>query len=392
MDYAHSESRNPRRPPEETGPFGKRRSTRHHSTRSATRTGTPARRENANVAEFSRLFSLQQEQEQAQQKLLPASSSSASDPSKKPPEKVATECILYGYKDKQSEWKVIDKYERISQGFICEDYARSDPENNAKYPQMLSGDDVVIRGNLSADANRKAKKYAGGLHWIKVTFDSSAAADRACYFSPQEIDGFLVQCEIYHGRGPSEDTPILAKKDAAGDNWLTRSSRTIPPVSAHSSVQHDGSSRSTLPRSFAVNQHHAAARSVDDAVSVESQQSSTATASSATVTSPAPESTIRQRQPEPKKDPEYMTHIPTIRRAVIRPVNEALPPQPTLTERFLRSVPILSWFTGDIVGDGPVLREDGSFDDEKSNLYWRFWYSIDRFLGTDLCGLKEEQQ
>ena len=250
---------------------------------------------------------------------------------------------------------------------------------------------MVIRGSLSADANRKAKKYAGGFHWIKVTFDSSAAADRACYFSPQEIDGHLVQCEIYHGRGPSEDAPIPANRDVTAEGRLPRTSWTVTPASAQPPAQHDGFSRATLPRSFAVNQQHATARSVDDSVSVESQPSTTTTASSATVTSP-PESGLRQRQPEPKKDPEYMTHIPTVRRAIIRPVSDALPPQPTLTERFLRSVPILSWFTGDIVGDGPVLREDGSFDDEKSNLYWRFWHSIDRFFGTDLCGLKEEPQ
>lgn len=85
-----------------------------------------------------------------------------------------------------------------------------------------------------------------------------------------------------------------------------------------------------------------------------------------------------------------MTHIPTVRRAKLRPLTEALPPQPTVTERVLRSIPILSWFTGDIVGDGPQLREDGSFDYDKSNMYWRFWYMIDMIIGTDMCGLKEE--
>jgi hypothetical protein len=85
-----------------------------------------------------------------------------------------------------------------------------------------------------------------------------------------------------------------------------------------------------------------------------------------------------------------MTHIPTVRRTKLRPIAEALPPQPTVTERVLRSIPILSWFTGDIVGDGPQLREDGTFDYDKSNAYWRFWYMVDMILGTDICGLKEE--
>lgn len=93
---------------------------------------------------------------------------------------------------------------------------------------------------------------------------------------------------------------------------------------------------------------------------------------------------------EPNPDHEFMTHIPTVRRTKLRPLTEALPPQPTLTERVLRSIPILSWFTGDIVGEGPQLCDDGTFDWDKSGTYWRFWYTIDAFLGTDLCGMKED--
>jgi hypothetical protein len=123
----------------------------------------------------------------------------------------------------------------------------------------------------------------------------------------------------------------------------------------------------------------------------EDSQLSSATASSATATAPEQTSTLRHRSVhEAKPESEFMTHIPTVRRAVLRPINEALPPQPTVSERVLRSIPILSWFTGDIVGDGPQFREDGTFDHQKSNLYWRFWYMIDQILGTDICGLKEE--
>lgn len=380
-----SESRNPRRPPEETGPFGKRRNTRYHSARSATRTGTPAKRENPNVAEFGRLFALQLENEQANQKHIPSttSSSSAVDPLKKPSEKVATECMLYGYKDKGSEWKAIKRFESLSQGSICEDYPRSDPESSIAYPQLLSDSDIVLRTELSADANQKAKKYAGGNHWIKVTFDSAASADRACYYSPQEIDGYVVYCEMYHGKAPGTDAPIPAVRD-----WMKPKAHTITPASAPFPVQPRENDRSTLPPSFALKPPQETGQLFDDLNSVMSQKS-TATASSATVTSPPTENNLRQRQPPQPQNSEFMTHIPTVRRAVLRPVSEALPPQPTLAERLLRSIPILSWFTGDIVGDGPVLHDDGTFDYETSPLYWRFWYSADRILGTDLCGLKE---
>ncbi|KAK2733681.1 hypothetical protein FQN55_003190 [Onygenales sp. PD_40] len=384
------ESRNPRRPPEESGPFGKRRGGRFNSTRSGTRTGTPARKENPNVAEFSKLFAQQQEQEQTQSKLLPPTNSTSSDSPRKSIEKVATECILYGYKSKDVEWKVIDKFERISQGMICEDYPRTDPDTTPKYPQLLSGGDVVIHSNLSADANRKAKRYAGGFHWIKVTFDSAPAADRACFFSPQEIDGYMIYCEPYHGQGPQQDAPI--PKDSIEAGRPKPKSHTLTPSQSNIFFQNADLDRSTLPRSFTANTFSNNG-TIDDSVA---SQRSTATASSATATDTASNSTLRQRQtqpqppPEPQPESEFMTHIPTVRRAVLRPISEALPPQPTVVERVLRSIPILSWFTGDIVGDGPVLREDGTFDSDKSNVYWRFWYTVDMLLGTDLCGLKEE--
>ncbi|KAL1965201.1 hypothetical protein VTN77DRAFT_5955 [Rasamsonia byssochlamydoides] len=380
------ESRNPRRPPEETGPFGRRRNARYDHARSRTRTGTPAKKENPNVAEFSRLFAQQQEEERAHSSLPKSSSSSSLEGSRKPIEKVATECILYGYKNKDSEWKVIDKYERISQGLICEDYPRSDPSVTKNYSHLLSGGDVVIRANLSADANRKAKRYAGGFHWIKVTFDSTTAADRACFYSPQEIDGHLVFCELYHGRGPAEDIPI-PKGSVEANRIRPKAHHTLSSSHSASFLQSKEPERTnTMPRSFTMNN----LSTVGD-VDEEDSQLSTATASSATATATEQAPALRHRPvQELKPESEFMTHIPTVRRAVLRPISEALPPQPTLTERVLRSIPILSWFTGDIVGDGPQFREDGSFDYQKSNLYWRFWYMIDQIFGTDICGLKEE--
>ncbi|KAL4917720.1 histidine phosphatase superfamily [Aspergillus aurantiobrunneus] len=389
------ESRNPRRPPEETGPFGKRRNARYEQSRSRTRTGTPAKKENQNVAEFTRLFTQQQEQEKSRNTLPKSSSSSNLENVRKQTEKVATECILYGYRDKDSEWKVIDKYERISRGAICEDYPRNDPRTNAGYSQILSGGDVVIRTNLSADANRKSKRYAGGFHWIKVTFDSSNAADRACFYSPQEIDGHVVFCEMYHGQGPAEDIPI-PRGSTEANRFISSNKRTLSTSHSTAFLQSKEKERSslkdkerttTLPRSFAMNN----LASIADTEDIFSQES-TSTVSSATATGVEQPTTAHQRNisKEVSTPSEFMTHVPTVRRTKLRPITEALPPSPTVTERVLRSIPILSWFTGDIVGDGPQLREDGTFDYEKSNVYWRFWYMLDMILGTDICGLREE--
>lgn len=225
-----------------------------------------------------------------------------------------------------------------------------------------------------------------------MTFDSFIAADRACHFSPQEIDGCLVHCEMYHGHGPQEDAPIL-KATLELQSRLNSIYPSLKPSTSASLLQSNEYDRSSLPRSFSYTQSN----SFEAPASVQS----TATASSATVMGQnnMDADTLRQRpgrsQPEPEAEAkpaksEFMTHIPTVRRAVVRPASEALPPQPSMTERVLRSIPILSWFTGDIVGDGPALREDGSFDDQKSNLYWRFWHMVDMVLGTDLCGLREE--
>ncbi|CDM27343.1 hypothetical protein DTO013E5_8461 [Penicillium roqueforti] len=421
------ESRNPRRPPEESGPFGKRRNARYDNARSRTRTGTPAKRENPNVAEFGRLFSQQQQEAEKTHGLPKSSSSSSLDNPRKQTEKVATECILYGYKNKDNEWKVIEKFERISQGTICEDYPRNDPNSSINYTHLLSGGDVVIR-NLSADANRKSKRYAGGYHWIKVTYDSTQSADRARFYSPQEIDGHLVFCELYNGHGPAEDAPIPADS-VASSRIRNKAPRTL--TTSHSTAFLSNPSkdqdRMTLPRSFAMNnlssvpdmpedERHSVDSSTVAGTSDDTMTSTTATSATATATPSFQQSSfntttssstwttgasssndrasIHQRrapdQAEPTANNEFMTHIPTVRRTKLRPMLEALPPQPTMTERILRSIPILSWFTGDIVGEGPVLREDGTFDSEKSGIYWRFWHTFDYFMRTDMCGLKED--
>lgn len=356
-----------------------------------------------------------QQQHEKTQGLPKSSSSSSLDNPRKQKELVATECILYGYRDKDHEWKVIDKYERISQGMICEDYPRTDPNSGNHYNQLLSGGDVVIR-NLSADANRKSKRYAGGDHWIKVTYDSAEAADRASFYSPQEIDGHMVYCELYHGHGPAQDTPLpanLAAKPRAPQEARTlTTSRSTAFLSSSRKEE-----RMTLPRSFAMNNLSSVPDIPEDDYSNESStfvdtDTITSTATSATVTAiPSQQeattpwttgantnqgsihrraAAVPETVPAPTVENEFMTHIPSVRRTKLRPLAEALPPQPTMTERVLRSIPILSWFTGDIVGEGPVLRENGQFDWDTSSLYWRFWYTFDCLLHTDMCGLKEE--
>ena len=43
-----------------------------------------------------------------------------------------------------------------------------------------------------------------------------------------------------------------------------------------------------------------------------------------------------------------------------------------------------------LIGDGPVLTEDGKFDETKNGWYWASWHWVDSWLKTDFCGLKDD--
>ena len=422
---SRSSSRNPRQLPEESGPFGRNRSNRYTGTRSSrTRTGTtPVRqKENATVAEFGRLFAKEQarEEEERSRSTLPnpTTTSGAPDaPRAIEPQAVATECLIYGYASKAVEWKVISKYERIvAPSIICEDYPREDPNlflsSTATYSHSRSA--IVVHKNLSKDALKKSRTYRGGSHWIKVTFDSYQAAERACFYSPVEIDGYLVFCEMWQGRGPFSDAPLLKGTPSANEllsntgskmRTLTTSQATTFRTGLDSAVAGFERATQTLPRSFGAPEVQYGQPATRDDVSISSTTASSATATDIIQPHVGSSSGLRSRSTPSlptqvtgsKRDPLYMTHIPTVKRAVLRPISDALPPQPTLTEQVIRSIPIVSTFVGKkgslsegLIGDGPVLTEDGRFDEKNNGWYWSSWHWVDSWLMTDFCGLKDD--
>ena len=87
-----------------------------------------------------------------------------------------------------------------------------------------------------------------------------------------------------------------------------------------------------------------------------------------------------------------MTHIPTVRRAVLHPIHEALPPQPTFTERLIGHIPVVNMLQGDIIGFGAARLDHGGMDWNNTNLYWRIMYLIDRLFGSDICGFKADRE
>jgi len=120
------------------------------------------------------------------------------------------------------------------------------------------------------------------------------------------------------------------------------------------------------------------------------QDASSTTASSATAVAAEP-SSLRQRNTT-TTEPEFMTAIPTVRRAVILPMSTCLPPQPSVAQRIIRSIPILNLLQGDMIGLGPAKYDDGELDWDNTNLYWRFMWMIDFLFGTDICGLKADKE
>ncbi|KAK6380005.1 hypothetical protein LTS17_006079 [Exophiala oligosperma] len=462
--YRYADSARNARQPEESGPFGRNRSLRTTGSRTPrARTGTtPVRqKENTAVAEFGRLFAREQAKEEERTKTTTpgagATGTSTVDAARiggGEPEAVPTECLLYGYAGKHSEWKVLSKFESIvSPGYIVEDYPREDPalflSSNSPLGRLARPPSVgVARENLSREAIRKSRIYSGGAHWIKVTFDSYQAAERACFYSPLEIDGYMVHCEMWQGRGPGADvalpkgpvgqehvgagllaTTTGAEAGATNDtNNKTGRARTFSAATGKdSAIAGFERAMQTLPRGHTVQDTQYGQPEGDEESTTASSATATATDVLEHLLSPTsgssgggggggtlrsrsvpnlPSQEITSRQPSRS---EYMTHI-KVKKAVLRPISEALPPQPTFAERALRSIPVVgglvggggvgvvagkqaaagSQSTGVLLGvEGPLIREDGSWD-PANGWYWSFWRRIDDCFGTDMCGMKDD--
>jgi hypothetical protein len=366
--------------------------------------------------------------EQAKKDTNPTSTTSTSEAPTPltEPIAVATECLLYGYASKSSEWKVLSKYERIvAPSIICEDYPREDPNLflSSTSPYAFSKSSIVVHKSLTKDALRKSRVYKGGNHWIKITFDSLQAAEKACFYSPLEIDGYMVYCEIWEGKPPFADTPLLKGSEPA--NQMQRGAKTRTLTTSQSTNLLSGRqsavegferaySSQTLPRSHTMPATQFGQRGSFDSIS--NTLESSPTASSATATDahtlssldPLPTSGLRSRSqpslltPHPSSNSPSapLKLIPSARKLILRPISEALPPQPSFTTKVLRSLPIISWFVGGgtastaeasgIIGDGPVVKEDGSWDEQRNGFYWTFWRGVDWVVGSDFCGLRDE--
>lgn len=409
-----------RKHPAETGSFGK--STR----RSRSKTGTPAKKEDPTLlaadAVFSKFLSRPSVTPSEGGSRNPGLASSSSQPnlasqssilspidgtnaaSTRYIHQVPTEIILRGFSSTQ-QYAAIHHYESLA-GRICEDYPRDPPLEQRRYKSDLRDQTALRPRALTPEEQVKARRWAGGDHWIKVTFESAEAAEAAIYASPQIVLGRQVFAEPYQGSPPTIQEEILASGTDPFQSRQNRfSSQTLGPSSSAFSPRNDRKPSSTLPRSFTTPAMSQIGRGMPQSLSppgshtssstLDTGTLSTATADSATITSlPLSGSSSQTLSQSPDKNGEYCTRIPTAKRVALLPAEEALLPQQSWGRRLVSKVPFISTFSADIIGVQVPRTEQGEFDWAGASIWWRAWWLMDYWLGLsggDIAGAAEKE-
>jgi hypothetical protein len=369
-----------RKIPEEKGPFG--RSTRRRGT-SRSKTTTPAgRKEDRDRLEdwkvIDDIFNRVKEKDTPSQRVGREASTEAGpqQPQLSPPG-VATEVILYGF-PAAYQYAAIEFYERVSEGNIYEDYERYPP--NSKYDLSLSRSAAFRKPRNRPDVRRKVNMYHGGEHWIKVTFDSAEAAERACYYSPHTLNGHIVIAEPYRGTGPAEDVAILATEEALNSVTASPSQKSTSTVQPHQ-VPLPASSSTASSATAAGHSSPTISSPANDQILTQSTNTlNHSTATTATALAAPAERPLRVRG---------------AKRAVLLPAEAALLPARSRWQRTFGNWPLIGFFMGgasaNIVGDEVPRKNDGTFDWERASVYWKFWALLDFYLWfANFCGLKDD--
>lgn len=303
-----------------------------------------------------------------------------------------TEVILRGYRSALQQYAAINHYEQLA-GRICEDYPREPPVEQRRYKSELRDPAFTRRQPLTPQEKAKVNNVDGGEHWIKVTFESADAAAAATYASPQRILGHLVFAEPYRGMPPLEDAAVV---DMVGDAGMLQDEQPLSRAQTLRRLQKGKSS--TLPRNWQSNPgnggtsgadlelHNSPPESRTSTQTIETATLSTATttgtASTATVTGTALDITQRaDRGGDEPQNGDYCRRIPTARRAKLLTAEQALLPQQGLMQRIGSRIPLVRWFSGNMIGDEVPRTENGEFDFNRASLYWRLMYFLDFWFG-----------
>lgn len=398
-----------RRGAPESGSFGK--STR----RSRSKTATPAKRENPTIQSAHKLFTAYIAQQNTEPEDAPDASQKQRRPSNVQPlvpattavedtsattvqptagniPNVPTEIILRGFKDIDQQYAAINRYEQIA-GRICEDYPRDPPYEIRRYKSELRDPAFVRRRLLTPEERIKVNRADSGEHWVKVTFESQQAADTAIYASPQAILGHLVYAEYYKGMAPVRDEAVpdvttVAQGDEIPAAWRrpgyggNRTAAELRPTFegglAEPVVAGEGMDMSP-PHS------HASSRTVESGTVGSSSTSATVIGQ------------IAQQHgalaPAAAADSTYCRKIPSARKAVLLPAEQALLPQPSFTARVLSQIPFLKWFSGSMIGNEIPRTAEGDFDWVHASLYWKLICWLDlmfRLFGGEVAHSDKE--
>jgi hypothetical protein len=423
-----SSDQNQRRIPEEKGPFGKARK------RGTSRAKTPLGANNA--ADEARLHNQRAEDdifgrfkaEEDKRRSVSARPSTALPPSASAPNLIdasnglgnsfatgastnATfaqepkEVILYGFGAEQ-QWAAIAHYEKVSNGMIYEEYDREPP--NPRLGYSLAAQRSSYYSSLEPKYMARIKTYIGGNHWVKVTFESAEAAERACHYSPKNIHGYTVYAEMYRGTEPQGgDRPLRAEggmSQIASPNTI--SSGTLGLRGASQSSATASSATATAPQPTA--SQALASRPNTEPAWLRSTTGAFPSYLDEMPVEPAQPQELHQAL-DPNTVPAHTTTTalnPRSQRATLRlkganvkpviflPQEKAFLPAKPRWQQTFGSLPVIGWVIGSgqgIIGDHVPRKEDGSFDMNSASLYWRMWYMVDNCFGSDFCGVRDAE-
>ena len=361
----HPNARGQKRHVEEKGPFGK---SNKRKGSSRTRTATPAKKENPTLDSFDRAYA-------SDVKNYPTAFTPP-HPKKLAPETLAsqpTEVLIYGYPTSR-QWQALSKYENLARGgFILEDYPRESDESLRRYQNPISHSPNHQRPRkLTREERQTMFRAAMGAHWVKVTFNSAEAAEGALWNSPIRVQNHWVYAQPYYqGMEPQLDEPIPLTAEEI---------EAKQPLSNHKAVYGPAASTTTVQSTTA-----ATTTSTTTTTSQDSAEGGATTSATTAMNQNA--NALRRR---PQHNPAFavpLDYIPPL------PAHLALLPTPTFWERSSR------WLAqygivmpGEMIGNGIPRFDDGAPNWPQASFYWKVMGWIDNVAGTDLCGLREDEE
>jgi len=313
-----------------------------------------------------------------------------------PATKEPKEVILYGY-GHESQWAAISHFEKVSGGIIYEQYER-DPRGG-KYGLSFGQQQPAQYSSLSKMAMAKVNEFVGGDHWIKITFDSAEAAERACHYSPHNIQGYTVFAEPYRGTVPTGGDRAIRTMggSSAATSPNTMSSTTMQIGASQSSATlSSATATASVPTSMPPRMAPEPIIRASGAFPWESENEAVGRTSTAAV-APVEAQTGSLGQTtglSNGRSGRTTLRIKNAKLVEFLPQDKAFLPAPPKWQQTLGQFPVIGWVIGSghgIIGDQVPRKEDGQFDNATASLYWRLWYMVDTCLGTDFCGVKEAE-